>query len=193
MKNGKTISTEVYFEALDKGFMAFSPQLFIEEQALTALQLYVSPGKNSIDFKFETSDYSHSEDSEPGTIQINGSYLLKSNYIQSNVSINTVYLDTVISFIKQFSEDLKLNDFTKTVSSYAVSTDLYFSSDFRTVSYNVPYIILANTQKDNQVLMLSLNGNEQGFQMNNFSVVYGKVAFDASGSFDWNKQGSGVE
>ena len=192
MKNGKTISTEVYFEALDKGFMAFSPQLFIEEQALTALQLYVSPGKNSIDFRFETSDYSHSEDSEPGTIQINGSYLLKSNYIQSNVSINTVYLDTVISFIKQFSEDLKLNDFTKTVSSYAVSTDLYFSSDFRTVSYNVPYIILANTQKDNQVLMLSLNGNEQGFQMNNFSVVYGKVAFDASGSFDWNEDFSNM-
>ena len=35
--------------------------------------------------------------------------------------------------------------------------------------------------------MLSVNGNEQSFQMNNLSVVYGKVAFDASGSFDRNE------
>ena len=90
LKNGKTISTEVYFEALEKGFMAFSPQLFIEEQSLTALQLSVLPGTDSFDFNFEASDYSHVYESEPGKIQIDGSYLLKSNYIQT--SVGTIWL-----------------------------------------------------------------------------------------------------
>lgn len=190
MNNGNVISTEIYFDALEKGFMAFSPQIFVNSQALTALSLSLLPGKDSFDFRFEASDYSHSDDSEPGLIQIDGSYLLKSNYIQTSVLFNTIYLDTLVGFVQQFAPQNKsfnFNSIKKNVSPFVVSGDLYVSSDFKTLSYNVPYILLANTQKDNQVIMLSVNGNEQSFQMNNLSVVYGKVAFDASGSFDRNE------
>lgn len=190
MENGTVISTEVYFDALEKGFMAFSPQLFVNEQALTALSFSLLPEKDSFDFRFEASDYSHSDDSEPGVIQIDGSYLSKSNYIQTSVLFNTIYLDTLVGFVQQFvpqNKTLQLNTIKKNVFSYAVSGDFYVSSDFKTLSYNIPYILLANTQKDNQVIMLSVNGNEQNFQINNLSVVYGKVAFDASGSFDRNE------
>ena len=190
MNNGNVISTEIYFDALEKGFMAFSPQIFVNSQALTALSLSLLPGKDSFDFRFEASDYSHSDDSEPGLIQIDGSYLLKSNYIQTSVLFNTIYLDTLVGFVQQFAPQNKsfnFNSIKKNVSPFVVSGDLYVSSDFKTLSYNVPYILLANTQKDNQVIMLSVNGNEQSFQMNNLSVVYGKIAFDASGSFDRNE------
>ena len=190
MKNGKVITTEVYFDALEKGFKAFSPQIFVDNHALTALSLSMLPGKDSFDFRFEASDYSHSDDSEPGVIQIDGSYLPKSNYIQTSVLFNTIYLDTIVEFVQQFLSQDKVYNFNtikKNVSPYVISGDFYVSSDFKTISYNVPYILLANTQKENQVIMLSVNGNEQSFQMNNLSVVYGKVAFEASGTFDRNE------
>lgn len=187
LKNGKTISTEVYFEALEKGFMAFSPQLFIEEQSLTALQLSVLPGTDSFDFNLEASDYSHVYESEPGKIQIDGSYLLKSNYIQSSILLNTIYLDSVVGFVCEFLDSetsRKLSSIKEGTSAYALSGDMYFSTDFKDLSYNIPYILLANTKKDNQVVMLSVNGNEQNFQINNLSVIYGKAAFEVAGSFE---------
>ena len=111
MKNGKVITTEVYFDALEKGFMAFSPQICVNSQALTALSLSLLPGKDSFDFRFEASDYSHSDDSEPGLIQIDGSYLLKSNYIQTSVLFNTIYLDTLVGFVQQFTPQNKSFNF----------------------------------------------------------------------------------
>ena len=121
MENGTVISTEVYFDALEKGFMAFSPQLFVNEQALTALSFSLLPEKDSFDFRFEASDYSHSDDSEPGVIQIDGSYLLKSNYIQTSVLFNTIYLDTLVGFVQHFApqnKTLQLNSIKKNVFSY---------------------------------------------------------------------------
>lgn len=193
LKNGSTISTEIYFEALDKGFTAFSPQLFIDDRALTAVELSVLPGTDSFDFKFEAFDYSHSFDSDsiPGKIQMDGSYLLKSNYIQSSILLNTIYLDSAIGFAVEFLNDElseKLNNIKNAVSPYALSGDLYFSSDFKSLSYNIPYILLANTKKENQVVMLSVNGNEQNFQLNNLSLVYGKIALQASGNFEYNNE-----
>ena len=59
LPNGNIVSTEVYFDPLDKGFMAFSPQVFIGSRSLAALQLTVVPQPDSNDFNFELSDYSH--------------------------------------------------------------------------------------------------------------------------------------
>lgn len=193
MKNGKTISTEIYFEALEKGFMAFSPQIFIENQALTAVEFTVLPGSDSFDFKFEAFDYSHSFDfdSLPGKIQMDGSYLLKSNYVQASVLLNTIYADSAAGFVAEFLNDElseKLNKMKNLLSPYALSGDLYFSSDFKSLSYNVPYVLFANTEKENQAAMISVNGNEQNFQLDNLSLVYGKIMLDASGIFEYNRE-----
>ena len=53
MNNGNVISTEIYFDALEKGFMAFSPQVFLGEKIFTALEIAVRPENDSFDFDFE--------------------------------------------------------------------------------------------------------------------------------------------
>ena len=191
LPNSKTVSTEIYFDPLeDAGFMIFSPQIFIGEKALTALQARVMPRSDSIDFDLEVNDYSHigeSGDLSQGIIKIDGSYLTNSKYFQSSVSLNSIYLDTVIGILKEVSEQNMAETFEKAgnaVSDFVFSGDAYFSTDLKSVSYNVPYLVLANTQKDNQVLMLSVNGNEQSIQVNNFYLVYGSFALDATASLD---------
>ena len=191
LPNKKVISTEVYFDPLEKsGFMIFSPQIFIGDKALTALQSRIMPRNDSIDFDLEVNDYSHIGEADSitqGTIKLDGSYLTKSNYFQTNLSLNTIYLDTVLGIVREVinQDDAKsIEGVQKSVADFVFSGDAYISTDLRSVSYNIPYLVLANTKKENQVLMLVVNGNEQSIQVNNFYLVYGDVAIDATAALD---------
>ena len=188
LPNKKIISTEVYFDPLDKsGFMIFSPQIFIGEHSLTALQARVIPQSDSIDFDFEVNDYSHIEENNQGIIKIDGSYLTQSKYVQSSVSLESIYLETIMSLATQIlpqKEAEAVQAIAPTVKDFMFTGDAYVSTDFSSVSYNLPYLVLANTKKENQFLLLSVNGNEQSIQLNRFNLIYGNFALDATASLD---------
>ena len=191
LPNGNTVSTEIYFDPLEKsGFMLFSPQLFIGEKALTALQARVMPREDSIDFDLEVNDYSHiGEDNNysQGTVKLDGSYLSESNYVQTSISLNSIYLDTVLGITQQVLDQKNADAIEKTmntVSGFVFTGDAYISTDLKSVSYNIPYLVLANSKKDNQVLLLALNGNEQSIQLNNFYLIYNTFALNATASLD---------
>lgn len=189
LPNGNVISTEVFFDPKDSGFMAFSPQFFVGDKALTALQFDFMPHSDSYDFIFDVYDYSHLENPEPGNVRIEGSYLNLSNYIQSNISLNSVYLDCISGVTAQFltkENEAKINKIQESLSPFMLSGDIYASTDLKSISYNVPYVLLANTKKDNQVVMFSLNGTEQNIQLNQLSLVYDKYVLEATASIDKN-------
>lgn len=187
LQQGANISAEVYFDPLDKGFMAFIPQVFIDESAYTALQLTAIPVNDSVDFSFEGYDYSHFEADEPGRILIDGSFISSDKYLQTSVSINSFYLDSVlktaISFLPEENRKM-LQNLPDSAKTFMFSGDGYVSSDFSSVSFNVPYILLANTASDNQALMLSFDGNEQSIYLSQADLILGKLAFYATGSLD---------
>ena len=70
------------------------------------------------------------------------------------------------------------------VSNFMFSGETYISTDLKSVSYNVPYMVFANTKVDNQLVMLALNGNEQSIQLNTFEMIFGSVALNATASID---------
>ncbi len=193
LKNGNVVSTEFYFDPLEKGFLAFSPQVFLGQKMLTALQLTFLPQTDSYDFVFEMYDYEHSEDGSTGKITIDGSYLISSRYLQTSISLNSVFLDSIVrigaetygDFVKNFYDGNK--DF---LSQIMATTDMYFSTDLKTFSYNVPVAVFVNTKKENQVLMLAMNGNEQSTVVDQLSVVSGNYALEASCTLDRNLDSS---
>ena len=187
LPNGNAISTEVYFDPLDKGFMAFSPQVFIGTRSLAALQLTVLPQSDSYDFNFEVSDYSHLEEIEPGMVKVDGSYLNASNYFQTNITLSSLYLDSLAALAAQFLPQDQASSVLSMQSSlqpYLLSGDVYASTDLKSVSYNVPYVLLANTKSDNQALMFSLNGSDKNIQLDQLSLIAGKYTLQASASLD---------
>jgi len=187
LPNGNEFSTEIYFDPKDKGFMAFSPQIFIGDNALTALQMDVNPLDDSVDFKLEVNDYSHIEESEPGILTIDGSYLFDSKYLQTSLSLNSVYLDSAANIASSVLEEKvsqQIKKISPKLSTYMLSTDAYCSTNFHSLSFNVPYILLADTKKDNFAVMLSANGNEQSIQLNQLNFAFGKQLLTASASLD---------
>lgn len=187
LDNGNVISTELYFDPLDKGFMAFSPQIFIGPRALTALQFTLNPQDDSYDFNFEVYDYSHPEEAEPGALKIDGSFLKDSKYIQTNITLNSIYLDGITNLAGQFlpeNQAQQLFNMSDTLYPYLISGDVYASTDLKTFSYNVPYVILANSTKDNQALMFAVNGTDRNIQLNELSFIMGKYSLEATASLD---------
>ena len=187
LPNGNIISTEVYFDPLKKGFMAFSPQLFIGSRSLAALQLTVLPQSDSYDFTFELSDYSHLEEIEPGMLKIDGSYLNASSYFQTNVTLSSLYLDSIAALAAQFMPADKAQTVASiqpNLEAYLLSGDVYASTDLKTFSYNIPYVLLANTKADNQALMFAMNGTDSNIQLNQLSLIAGKYALEATASLD---------
>lgn len=188
LPNGTVVSSELYFDPLNKaGFMLFSPQVFIGDRAFTAMQASVMPQSDSIDYTFEINDFSHMEDGTPGVIKADGSYLSSSKYIQTSLSLSSLYLDSILGVTGQLVPQNNagiINKAADACSDYVFSGDAYFSTDFNSVSYNVPYIVLANSKRDNQLLLLALNGNNQSIQLNRFNMIYGAMALEATASFD---------
>ncbi|MCR5291202.1 MAG: translocation/assembly module TamB [Treponema sp.] len=185
LKNGNVLSGDVYIDALETGFVCFVPQLFLGEQVFTAVQLSVIPFDQSIDFAFEAYDYSHlvSDDagviSEPGLLHVDGSYLLDTNYLQAGVGFSNFYIDSLVTTVgfplkKNTSESL--SRIANAVEPYIFSGDVYLASDLKTVTYNVPYSVIANTKRDGQILAFSLDGTDTSLQISRFDLVYGNLS-----------------
>lgn len=188
MKNGCEISTEVFFDPLSNGFMLFSPQVFIGEKALTALQAKILPKSDSVDFEVEVYDYFNYESGEPGLVSLSGSYLMSSNFIQTGISMNSIYLQSVFETTQQLLDEnqkTSIEKIIKYVQPYMFTGDLFVSTNFSSISYNLPYLVLANTQKDNELLFISVNGNEQNIQLDRFDLIFGKFAMNASAGIDF--------
>lgn len=183
LPNGTVISTEVYFDPLAKGFMAFAPQIFFDETALTAFQLSVMPEDESIDFSLDVSDYSHTETGEPGVITASGSYLMESKYLQSSLGVTSLNIESAAEIAGQLLPE-KLKETVLSVKDnfkdYVLAADVYLSTDMKSLSYNVPYVLVASTKKNDQALMFALDGNDQQLTVSQVSLVLGKKALFGS-------------
>lgn len=189
LPNNKVVSAQIYVDHLKKGFMVFSPQVNIGSKALTALQCKIMPLQDSIDFEVEASDYSNGQDSTPGMIKLNGSYLLESKYAQTSLSLNTLSISSVLEYGMQLVDSELAQSLQSVVNfsrPYVFTGDTYFSSDFKSLSFNVPYVVVANTEKDNQYAFITVNGNEQSIQLNRFDLILGNFALNLTGGLDIN-------
>jgi hypothetical protein len=189
LSNGGIISTEVYIDPLDRGFMCFSPQLFLGDSVFTALQLTVLPVPGSIDFTFETDDYAHADYGKPGHIKIDGSILIgKNKFIQAGLVINDMFLDSMVRtaaffMTGKYAEILKKN--AAKFAPYICSDELYFSTDLKQFSFNAPYAVFANTKKERELFMFSADGSNQSIQLSRCDVLFGEQAVHGSAQVDF--------
>jgi len=184
LPNGNSLSGDLYFDPLAEGFMCFIPQLFLGDQTLTALQLTVTPQKDSVDFSFDMNDYSHADFEQPGEVKFDGSYSYgEHQFLQASASINSIFLDTaanIISFFLEKESALALRQNASALEPYIFTNEIYISTDFKSVSFNSPYSVIANTKQEKQFLLLSFDGNESSVQISEFNLIYGNQSVRAT-------------
>ncbi len=188
LKNGGNVSTEVYFDPGATGFIAFAPQLMLDDKAFTALQLSVRPINDSVDFAFELSDYSHYEAEKAGSVKIDGSYIGGTKYVQANVSSSGMYLDSVAQAGAFFGKEKSTSKF-EFLSSYIFNGEFFVSTDFKNLSYNIPYAFVVNTKKENNVLFISLDGNDSSVQLSRAAYLSNGKMMNLSAMFEKSPDG----
>lgn len=191
LKNGGVISTEIYVDPLEKGFMCFSPQVFFDDRSLTALQLQVIPAAGSVDFTFEVDDYSHAEYERNGHVAIEGSYIAgKQKTVQASVRISDIFADSVVNLGAFFAKEQQKEKLKKTAAGLAnfITTDeVYFSTDFKNYSYNAPLCVVANIKNDRQIVVFAVDGSKETAQLSRFDLVFGNNTVNAQVSLDLNR------
>ncbi|MDE5775362.1 MAG: hypothetical protein K2H67_00600, partial [Treponemataceae bacterium] len=179
LPNGGVISTEVYFEPQAEGFMCFSPQVNLGENTLTAAMLNVIPSEDSWDFTFEVSDYSHVAAERPGLFSLYGSFSPNANAFQASASasLDMVYLDSMTMLYSFFAERAMrplLERVAAALNPFVFSCEAFTSSEDGEYSFNVPYAFIANTVRDDQMLMLSTDGNREIINLERLEVTFAK-------------------
>lgn len=190
LKNEGIVSTEVYIDPVENGgFMCFAPQVFLNDQTLTALQFAAYPGKNSTDFSFDFYDYSHADYESAGHVKIDGSFIQgKEKFLQASLSISGVFLDSVMmkaAFLAPLEKQKILHDAAESMAPYVFDTEAYISSDFKGYSINAPACLLANTQKDRELLIFAVDGSNETFNISQFDLQYGNMEAHASAAVDF--------
>ncbi len=185
--SGNTLSSEIYFDSLENELIIFAPQIMLGEKALTALQLEIERIGNEIDFSFEVSDYSRSETSEPGVLSANGNYDFDTNqFFQLEVLSDGMFLSSINELLLWYLPKEEAQTFAllnSPLEPYIFSFNAFFSTDFNSYSYSVPYVIVANTELDDEFLLFSANGNESLFQVPNLDMLVAgqSIQLEASG------------
>lgn len=176
-KNGNELTLEMYLDHLEKGFMCFIPQVNLGEQFFTAFQLDVIPQNNSVDYEMSVYDYSNQMDGIVGSIGANGSLLLDSStYLQCNLSLDSFFISSALKAVSFFLNEKSaesIKGLSNTFSSYIMSSEFFVSTDFSSITYNIPYSVIANTKKDGEMALFSFDGTETSLQVSQFDVLFG--------------------
>ncbi len=190
LENGSVIAADtVYLEPFENGVNCYVPQLAMNEKSITDINLSVIPGKSSVDFSGSLTDYSHS-DYGVGKIDVDGSFIMgKGSYVQARAYLSDLFVDSVLDAASVFAPAAvseNLGALGKSLSPYVMSSEIFFSTDFDSFSYNVPYGFVANTEDDTQLLTFAFDGSDQNVQVSDLNLQYGSVSVQggATASFE---------
>lgn len=187
LPSGKRLEGEFYIEDLQHGFSAFSPQFMLGDVPLTGVQLECVPGDKSADISLSVYDYSHAEAGVPGHIQLDGSLLYgDERFLQASFYLENEFVDNLLRYADNVLPPDKAIDpsLLEKVSPYILTCEAYGSTDFDSLSFNVPYVVVANTQKDNEMLLVSLDGNETTAQISQLELLYAGQQLSATVNAD---------
>lgn len=194
LPNGNTVSGDFYFSPLTRGFECFSPEILLGEKKFTAFEMYMMPAGESIDFHAGFSDFLHYESGSPGTVNIDGTYIVPTKYFQSSLSMSNMYFDSMLQTAAALVSDSsgeKIGNVEKALSPYVLSMDIYVSGDMGNITYNVPYLFVANTTKENEAALLSVDGTNSLVRISRLNLLAAGQQVTLSGQADVNPDLSG--
>ncbi len=189
MPNGGIIRGDAYLDAYGNGVSCFIPQLYLNDQDFTALQFDLFPGKNNgLDFRFSVNDYSHPDADQPGLVALDGTITFgRKTGVYAGIEVDRLYLDTIVSALAFFMDGEtrdRFVDMAPKFAPYIMSTEIYVSTDLKSFTFNCPYIVVANTEKERQMLFLSMDGSNETVNISQLDLLYDRHSVSATASVD---------
>ena len=184
LPNGNNLSCEAYLEAEGNTVKALVPKLHLGEQQFTGIQAVAVPVNGKVDFSVALADPAHRDYGKPGNVKASGSYTWKDGKkLSATLSLDGIFLDSLAkagAFFTKGRMQQRLLNFVPTLARYITSDEISVSTDFKQISYKVPYMRFASTQGKEQTAFLSFEGTEREVTIPKLELVFSKQHLLAS-------------
>lgn len=184
LRSGCTLSGEMYVQPEGAGFVCVLPELSVNENVLSSVEIACTPAADTVGFTLSAYDSS-------GHIGCEGSFSGgKEKFLQLYAAFDSISVpDTVETVSALVAPGKDMSGITEKLGSFALTTEVYVSTDFSDVSFNCTRLVLASEKKDGIYILLSAKGNRNGVDLTDISVSKG--GYDVSGNINTAFENSG--
>ncbi len=175
--SGTNVSGDMYINPAGRGFSCLLPTLNINDNLFTSVVVDLVSGNRSLEFTLSAYD-------DTGHIGVDGTYTLKPEpFLELYCAFDSVSVaDTVrtVSGLLGPKTTVVGSAEKNILTPYAMTTELYFATDFSSLSFNCNRLVLASSERDGLYVLLSAKGNEKGIDFTDISFSY--AGYDIAGT-----------
>lgn len=184
LPSGASLGGDLYFARSAKGFTCMAPSVQVNDSVFSSVSLSASMRQGSVDIGFSALD-SSGKISADGTITTNGN----ERFLQLYTAFDSISVSDLVRAGWGFSPNAdpsSVKRLSAQLDSFALTTEVYLTSDLKSFSFNCPRLVLASSEKNGLVFLLSAKGNESGVDISDINVTYGSytVTGDVSAGFE---------
>jgi hypothetical protein len=168
----------------------FSESFSLGAVSLSVLDMEFFRGEQGMTFAVSALRFRNLESWEDvalSELSLNGSLDYSPRELQASLALDSFSALDILEMARPFG---RLPDFAPEVSGgindTLITTELFLTTDFTQVSYNLPRLVIAYQGKREVLALASLSGTDRRFEISEGSVVWSTGGFDIVASADFS-------
>jgi hypothetical protein len=168
----------------------FSDNFSLGGVSLSALDVEIIRGKEQLDFEvsvFRFRNVESWEDTGLSEISLTGSLDYDPRELQASFEFDSFSLTDILELTRPFGEILDLPvPLSSAIEDTSITTDVFITTDFSQISYNVPRLVIAYQGKRELVALISLSGTDRRFEISEGNIAWSGGGLNITGSTDFS-------
>jgi hypothetical protein len=201
LSGAESLSADLAINTSDGGS---GREIAISSKALRLSQVYLSDFSALLQASDDDLDFAvsarRSADTGPGTagtgaVGTAGSFALKGNMntrprrMEARLRLDSFFAGDIAGMASPFAKNALASPLLKgLLAGTAITTEVSFSTDFATVSYNAPRFAFSNKAGKGVTGLMSLSGTDRRFDLNQGQFTWGNDSLSLSGKAEFDVQ-----
>ncbi len=188
-RSGDPLDADVRISMEGPDLVLFADQVSVGPVILSAVDARIIREAQSLSFQISALRFSNVESYENvkiTRISSVGSFTWKTNLLQASVSVDSFAAADLMALLRSFSDVPSLPDpLPALVDRLSMTTELFFSTDFRHFSFNIPRFVTAYQGNGDFFAVASISGTDTQFTISDGRLVWsgGSLIFSSSADF----------
>jgi hypothetical protein len=187
LPSGAAISGDFYIDGSARGFTCISPTLTINRTSYSSVTFSAAHKKGATDFDFSAID-------STGKVTANGTLTSGDGerFLQVYAACDSVSVADIVGVASSFapkSNPATIKRIQARLAPYALTTEVYVTSDLSSFSFNCPRLVLASSKRNGLIFLFSAKGNENGIDITDMNCTYGIYTLTGNISAGYEQSG----
>jgi hypothetical protein len=172
----ESVNADIGITSRDGDIIITSETLKLGKVELAAFHVLLQPLQDDMDFSVSAR---HS--AGRGSFSLEGSLNSKSRHAQTNIRLDSFTAGDISAMVQPFSKKVSVPPLVAgTLDTTAISTEAFIATDFSSISYNAPRFIFTSRAGKGFSGVVSLNGTDRHFSLNDGRFIRGEDSVSLS-------------